>query len=172
MVESELVLHLADEAATVVAGEALGQVCRAGAVVFLEGDLGAGKTTFSRGVLRACGHSGAVKSPTYTLVEPYEFGDLRVYHFDLYRLGEPEELEFMGIRDYFATDAICLVEWPARGEGFLPKADLLVSITVAIIPANSASVTQLPGRECRIHAGTARGIQLLTDLRGILNVLH
>ena len=168
MVESELVLHLADEAATVAAGEALGQACRAGAVVFLEGDLGAGKTTFSRGVLRACGHSSAVKSPTYTLVEPYEFGDLRVYHFDLYRLGEPEELEFMGIRDYFATDAICLVEWPVRGEGFLPKADLLVSITVA----TNAQASQLPGRECRIHAGTARGMQLLTDLRGILNVLH
>ncbi len=169
MTGDKLQCHLADEAATVAAGEALGQVCSGGAVVFLEGDLGAGKTTFSRGVLRALGHAGAVKSPTYTLVEPYEFGELKVYHFDLYRLGEPEELEFMGIRDYFTPNAVCLVEWPVRGEGFLPSADLLVTITVA---ACSAVNDQQPGRDCTFEAGTSRGIQLLTHLRGILKVLH
>ena len=126
---SEVILFLADEEATVAFGQRLAQVTAGTGLIFLEGNLGAGKTTLSRGIIRGLGHTGAVKSPTFTLVEPYEIGAVRAFHFDLYRLVDPEELEYMGIRDYFDDDALCLIEWPDKGTGFLPKPDMTITIT-------------------------------------------
>jgi len=99
-----------------------------GGLVFLHGDLGTGKTTLVRGLLRHLGFTGIVKSPTYTLVEPYCIKGRDIYHFDLYRLADPEELEYMGVRDYLLSDALCLIEWPEKAHGFLPQAELNVFI--------------------------------------------
>lgn len=121
-------LFLADEDQMSAGGSVLGASIKNGAVIFLQGTLGMGKTTLSRGLIRGMGHVGAVKSPTFTLIEPYEIDAQEVYHFDLYRLADPEELEFMGIRDYFTESSICLIEWPDKGEGVLPQADIIIEI--------------------------------------------
>ncbi|WP_369602714.1 tRNA (adenosine(37)-N6)-threonylcarbamoyltransferase complex ATPase subunit type 1 TsaE [Hahella sp. SMD15-11] len=123
---AELILE--SEAGTEKLGAALAHVVQAPATVFLEGTLGAGKTTLVRYWLRALGHSGAVKSPTYTLVEPYELDGVTLYHFDLYRLGDPEELEYMGMRDYFDSESLRLIEWAERGQGLLPEPDWLIRL--------------------------------------------
>ncbi|WP_069384227.1 tRNA (adenosine(37)-N6)-threonylcarbamoyltransferase complex ATPase subunit type 1 TsaE [Halomonas caseinilytica] len=146
-------LRLADEDRQVALGECLGRALAGQGRVYLEGELGAGKTTLTRGILRAYGHQGAVKSPTYTLVEPYELAQARVHHFDLYRLGDPEELEFIGGRDLLGEEALCVIEWPARGEGWLPRPDLWVRLSL-----------QPPGRQALLSAETARGREVLERL--------
>lgn len=120
---------LPDEAATLQVAARLAAVLEPNAVVYLYGDLGMGKTAFARGVLRALGHVGAVKSPTYTLVEAYVVPQGTVFHFDLYRLHSSEELEFIGVREYCRDAWLMLIEWPECGSGVLPAPDLSITLT-------------------------------------------
>lgn len=145
--------YIADDAAMRLLGGRLARASPPGCILYLIGELGAGKSTLTRGFLQALGHAGAVRSPTYTLVEPYELGQQHLYHLDLYRLADPEELEFLGLRDWLTEDSILLVEWPQRGEGVLPAADL----TVTILYAGSA-------REVTLSASSPKGLQILAAL--------
>ena len=156
MTDEQCVISAPDEASMVSLGGKVAAFCKPGLVVFLQGGLGMGKTTFSRGFIQALGHEGAVKSPTYTLVEPYQLGELQVFHFDLYRLTDPEELEFMGVRDYFGDMSVCLVEWPERGLGALPPADLEIHIEREGL-----------GRRLVLYASTGPGKLIVERLFGL-----
>lgn len=144
---------LADEAATLHFGEQLAHHLSAGCVVYLHGELGAGKTTLVRGLLQGLGYTGRVKSPTYTLVESYSLAPFPVYHFDLYRLADAEELEYLGMRDYFSPSSVVLIEWPERGGDLLPQADVELFLNYA----NA-------GRQLRGVAHSAQGASCLVSL--------
>jgi tRNA threonylcarbamoyladenosine biosynthesis protein TsaE len=124
-------IDLPDSAATEAEGARLASLLRDGGVVFLSGELGAGKTTLVRALLRALGHEGAVRSPTYAIVEPYRIGTLEVYHLDLYRIADPDELEYLGLREWLRPGVLVLVEWPQRGAGLLPPPDLHLHLDYA-----------------------------------------
>ena len=139
------VLEIRSPEAQEALGAALALVRVRPFVVYLEGDLGAGKTTLVRGFLRALGHAGAVRSPTFTLLEPYELASGPVFHLDLYRLADPDELAYLGLRDLVGGKSVVLVEWPERGEGELPAPDLQIVIEhlaegrrVRLVPVTAA----------------------------------
>lgn len=149
-----MLLSLKDESETIALGAKMASALSGGEIIFLQGELGAGKTTFVRGLLNALGHSGNVKSPTYTLVEPYSITGHDVYHFDLYRINDPEELEAMGIRDYCDGKAICLFEWPEQGADVLPEAD----ITLFLSHISS-------GREVEIKSNSVTGENIQKSIK-------
>lgn len=125
-----------------------------GLVIYLLGDLGAGKTTLVRGLLEALGHCGAVRSPTYTLIEPYAVSKLNLYHFDFYRFSDPEEFVDAGLEEYFGGNGVCLVEWPDKGAPFVPPADLEVQLD-----------PEGDGRRAALRAGSERGLACLKQMK-------
>jgi len=147
-----LTLRLADASATQAFARELAPCLTPGMVIWLDGELGAGKTTLVREVLRACGHAGPVKSPTYTLVEVYVVSRIYWYHFDFYRFNEPEEFADAGLGEYFRDDSICLVEWPGKGEPYVPAADL--TLLFRFSAAGSGEDARVV--ELRAHSGAAR----------------
>ncbi len=148
-----MLFSLKDESETVALGAKVAAAIQGGEIIYLSGELGAGKTTFVRGFLNALGHSGNVKSPTYTLVEPYSINGKNIYHFDLYRINDPEELEAMGIRDYCDGESVCLYEWPEQGKEVLPDADIILSLS------HSDS-----GREVKIQSNSVKGEFILSQI--------
>ncbi len=150
----KLNLHLGSEKDTEALGAKIAQTLRPGLAIFLEGDLGAGKTALARSIIRALGHEGKVKSPTYTLVELYTISGLNLYHFDLYRFEDPDEWNESGFREYFNPESIVMVEWPEKGGDFLPTPDIRIVLGV-----------EGEGRRAEIEATSETGSRCLTALK-------
>ena len=164
--QTPLILELVGEATMLQFGESIAAAITAALaqqratempdqalLIALQGDLGVGKTTLSRGILTGLGHIGSVKSPTYTLVEPYELSLGKVCHFDFYRLIDAEELEYMGFQDYLVGSRLCLIEWPERGAGFMPEADILIEI-----------IQQGDGRLLTLGGASERAARIISQL--------
>jgi tRNA threonylcarbamoyladenosine biosynthesis protein TsaE len=151
-----LAVDLPDEAATLALGARIAAALEPGLVIDLVGDLGAGKTTLARGLIRALGHAGKVKSPTYTLVELYSLSRLDLYHFDFYRFKDPREWEEAGFRDHFNERTVCLVEWPEKAQGLTPEP----AVRVTLVPAGS-------GRRATVEGITDRGQRCIARLREV-----
>jgi tRNA threonylcarbamoyladenosine biosynthesis protein TsaE len=150
----ELKLHLTDDGSTAALGAALAKCLRPGMAIYLSGELGAGKTTVARGLIRALGHKGAVKSPTYALVEPYVISGLYLYHFDFYRFIESRELRDAGLAEYFNETSVCLVEWPEKVRD-LPAPDLAITL----------QIDEAGGRNAVVKSATANGNQCIESLQ-------
>lgn len=146
---------LPDQAATEALGRQLASGIQAPFVLYLSGSLGAGKSCLARAFLQALGVQGRIRSPTFTLVEPYALPGIQAYHLDLYRLSDPQELEFIGIADYVQSDSILLIEWPEYGQGWLPEPDLSLTL-----------VWQGEGRRISLQAASVAGQQRLAGLSG------
>jgi tRNA threonylcarbamoyladenosine biosynthesis protein TsaE len=147
-------MHLNDETATLALGAALAPCLIPGVTVYLCGDLGSGKTTLVRGLLRALGHGGKVKSPTYTLVELYTVSNLNLYHFDFYRLNQPEEYLDAGLDEYFQGSGVCLVEWPDKATPYVAAPDVRVELFL-----------EGDGRRAVLRAESGKGATCLSDLK-------
>jgi len=150
-------IFLKNEEAQLQLAAAIAVNTQPGTIIFLDGDLGTGKTTLVRGFLQSLGFTGNVKSPTYTLVEPYLIDKQQIYHFDLYRLASPDELEYAGGRDYFDNLSICLIEWPEKAEGYLPMADLICQLSYK-------NIDGIQGRQCLMSANSDKGLIILDKL--------
>lgn len=153
---------LAGVAATHALGAALAAVLKSGLTLYLHGELGAGKTTLVRGLLRALGHTGPVKSPTYALVELYVFSGYILYHFDFYRFNRPEEWLEAGLDEHFNRDSICLVEWPEKAGKLLPPAD--IDVVIEVLESDDTNAEE-PARRITLNAHSERGTSCLSNLR-------
>ena len=152
-----LTFDLPDEAATEQMARRLASVISAPLVLGFSGEIGAGKTTFIRAMLRSLGISGAIKSPTYALVESYIINDLHIHHFDLYRIQEDEELDYIGFRDYFTSPSVCCIEWPERIQKGLDCIDMQLTLTMKGM-----------GRELQVHATSEKACHVLSLLPGMI----
>lgn len=148
-----LIKQCSDETTMLLLAKQLAHALQSGMILYLKGPLGAGKTTFMRGILAGIGFIGKVKSPTYALVEPYNIAGQKIFHFDLYRIKDPNELYYIGMSDYFIPEAICVIEWPENGLPLLPDPDLICAIHII----NT-------GRELSLTALSDRGKRLLAQL--------